>query len=116
MFLALVYTRVGGKLTRILFSDFAVLAIAVHSALYIFRPGLGRVGEGGLFRYRYYVYTAWFIFSVIMPSLAFVNKAPAYTAQGTFCYLPIRLVVLLPESLAVVLTQSSAGRSGFVWL
>ncbi|KAI5849221.1 G protein-coupled glucose receptor regulating Gpa2-domain-containing protein [Tricharina praecox] len=71
-------------------SDFAVLAIAVHSALYIFRPGLGRVGEGGLFRYRYYVYTAWFAFSVMMPSLAFVNKAPAYSAQGTFCYLPVR--------------------------
>jgi len=72
--------------------DFAVLAIAVHSALYIFRPGLGRVGEGGLFRYRYYVYTAWFAFAVIMPSLAFLNKAPAYSAQGTFCYLPVRLV------------------------
>ncbi|KAI5805127.1 G protein-coupled glucose receptor regulating Gpa2-domain-containing protein [Geopyxis carbonaria] len=71
-------------------SDFATLAIAVHSALYIFRPGMGAVGEGGLFRYRYYVYAAWLTFSILMPSLAFVNKDPAYSAQGTFCYLPVR--------------------------
>lgn len=25
-----------------------------------------------------------------MPSLAYINTAPAYSAQGTFCYLPIR--------------------------
>lgn len=25
-----------------------------------------------------------------MPSLAYVNTGPAYTAQGTFCYLPVR--------------------------
>ncbi|CCX07349.1 G protein-coupled glucose receptor regulating Gpa2-domain-containing protein [Pyronema domesticum] len=71
-------------------SDFAVLAIAVHSALYIFRPGMGAIGEGGLFRYRYYVYATWLAFSIVMPSLAFLNKEPAYTAQGTFCYLPVR--------------------------
>ncbi|KAF8532628.1 G protein-coupled glucose receptor regulating Gpa2-domain-containing protein [Trichophaea hybrida] len=71
-------------------SDFAVLAIAVHSALYIFRPGMGAIGEGGLFRYRYYVYATWLAFAIIMPSLAFLNQSPAYTAQGTFCYLPVR--------------------------
>jgi G protein-coupled receptor GPR1 len=71
-------------------SDFAVLVIAVHSALYIFRPGMTAIGEGGLYHYRYYVYAAWFTFSLLMPSLAFVNKAPAYSAQGSYCYLPIR--------------------------
>jgi G protein-coupled receptor GPR1 len=74
-------------------SDFAVLAIAVHSALYIFRPGMVRVGEGGLYRYRYYVYTAWLAFTIIMPSLAFLNQNPAYSAQVTFCYLPIRYMM-----------------------
>lgn len=71
-------------------SDFAVLVIAVHSALYIFRPGMGVIGEGGLFQYRYYVYAAWVAFAIMMPSLAFLNNNPAYTAQGTFCYLPVR--------------------------
>ncbi|KAL7267437.1 G protein-coupled receptor gpr1 [Rhizina undulata] len=71
-------------------SDFAVLVIAVHSALYIFRPGLTATGEGGLFRYRYYLYAAWLAFSIIMPALAFVNHNPPYTAQETFCYLPVR--------------------------
>ncbi|TGZ78419.1 hypothetical protein EX30DRAFT_397751 [Ascodesmis nigricans] len=71
-------------------SDFAVLAIAVHSALYIFRPGMGGIGEGGLYRYRRYVYVTWLAFSTVMPALAFVNKNPAYSAQGTYCYLPVR--------------------------
>ncbi|RPB10547.1 family A G protein-coupled receptor-like protein [Morchella conica CCBAS932] len=71
-------------------SDFAVLVIAVHSALYIFRPGLTAIGEGGLYRYRHSVYVAWLAFSILMPSLAYVNSTPAYTAQGTFCYLPVR--------------------------
>ncbi|RPB04282.1 hypothetical protein L873DRAFT_1825841 [Choiromyces venosus 120613-1] len=73
-------------------SDFAVLVIAVHSALYIFRPGLRAIGEGGLFRYRHSVYAAWLAFSILMPSLAYINSAPAYSAQGTFCYLPVRPV------------------------
>ncbi|KAG0123815.1 G protein-coupled glucose receptor regulating Gpa2-domain-containing protein [Tuber indicum] len=73
-------------------SDFAVLVIAVHSALYIFRPGLTAIGEGGLFRYRHSVYVAWLAFSILMPSLAYINSAPAYSAQGTFCYLPVRPV------------------------
>jgi len=68
------------------------LVIAVHSALYIFRPGLTAVGEGGLFRYRHSVYVAWVAFSILMPSLAYINSAPAYSAQGTFCYLPVRPV------------------------
>lgn len=68
------------------------MVIAVHSALYIFRPGLTAVGEGGLFRYRHSVYVAWVAFSILMPSLAYINSAPAYSAQGTFCYLPVRPV------------------------
>lgn len=57
---------------------------------------MGAIGEGGIFRYRYYVYVAWLAFSIIMPSLAFLNDSPAYTAQGTFCYLPVRFVALCP--------------------
>lgn len=70
-------------------SDFAVLVIAIHSALYIFRPATA-LGEGGLFRYRSYLYTIWVTFPLLMASLAFLNTSNAYTSQGTYCYLPTR--------------------------
>lgn len=70
-------------------SDFASVVIAIHSALYIFRPSSG-FGDGGLFRYRYYVYILWMGFPLLMASLAFINKPYAYTAQETYCYLPVR--------------------------
>ncbi|KAI5785567.1 G protein-coupled glucose receptor regulating Gpa2-domain-containing protein, partial [Peziza echinospora] len=70
-------------------SDFAILVIAVHSALYIFRPGT-RLGERGLYSYRFYLYGIWLAFPLLMASLAFVNESKAYTSQGTYCYLPAR--------------------------
>ncbi|KAE8447689.1 hypothetical protein EG329_010495 [Mollisiaceae sp. DMI_Dod_QoI] len=70
-------------------SDFAVLMIAIHTALYIFRPKSSR-GEGGLFPYRHIAYTLWIILPVLSASLAFVNNQEAYTADGTYCYLPVR--------------------------
>ncbi|TVY83600.1 G protein-coupled receptor GPR1 [Lachnellula suecica] len=70
-------------------SDFAVLQIAIHTALYIFKPKVSR-GEGGLYPYRKLAYIAWVVFPVLMASLAFINDQSAYTDEGTYCYLPVR--------------------------
>ncbi|PMD36189.1 hypothetical protein L207DRAFT_637343 [Hyaloscypha variabilis F] len=70
-------------------SDFAVLMIALHTALYIFRPKHSG-GEGGLYPYRYYAYTGWVIFPLLMASLAFINNSSSYVPEGTYCYLPVR--------------------------
>jgi G protein-coupled receptor GPR1 len=70
-------------------SDMAVLMIAIHSALYIFKPRASS-GEGGLYPYRHYAYFIWFFFPITVSSLAFINGRNAYIALGTFCYLPVR--------------------------
>jgi G protein-coupled receptor GPR1 len=63
--------------------------IAVHSALYIFRPRSSG-GEGGLYPYRNIAYVCWVIFPLLMSSLAFINNRNAYVSEGTYCYLPVR--------------------------
>ncbi|CZS88549.1 related to G protein-coupled receptor [Rhynchosporium graminicola] len=70
-------------------SDFSVLMIAIHSALYIFGPRSSS-GEGGLYPYRQIAYTLWAIFPLLMASLAFINGRHAYVSEGTYCYLPVR--------------------------
>ncbi|OWP06462.1 hypothetical protein B2J93_9235 [Marssonina coronariae] len=70
-------------------SDFAVLMIAIHSALYIFRPRSSG-SEGGLYPYRRLAYILWIVFPVLMASLAFLNHRHAYVSEGTYCYLPVR--------------------------
>ncbi|KUJ16167.1 family A G protein-coupled receptor-like protein [Mollisia scopiformis] len=70
-------------------SDFAALMIALHTALYIFRPRSSN-GEGGLFPYRHIAYTLWIILPILSASLAFVNKDDGYVSDGTYCYLPVR--------------------------
>ncbi|TGO66853.1 hypothetical protein BELL_0930g00020 [Botrytis elliptica] len=70
-------------------SDISVLMVAVHTALYIFRPRSSS-GEGGLYPYRRIAYTIWIVFPLLTASLAFVNDHEAYVAQGTYCYLPVR--------------------------
>ncbi|KAH0545506.1 hypothetical protein FGG08_000334 [Glutinoglossum americanum] len=70
-------------------ADFAILMIAVHSALCVFNPG-GRIGENGLYPYRYIAYALWVIFPILMASLAFVNTYDAYAASPSSCYLPVR--------------------------
>ncbi|KAF4636171.1 hypothetical protein G7Y89_g1921 [Cudoniella acicularis] len=70
-------------------SDFAVLQIAVHTALYIFKPK-ATLGEGGLYPYRHFAYIGWVVFPLLMASLAFINDHDAYVSQGTYCYLPVR--------------------------
>jgi G protein-coupled receptor GPR1 len=74
---------------RLIMADFAVLQIALHTALYIFKPRAAG-GEGGLYPYRKFAYIGWVVFPIFMASLAFINDQNAYVSQGTYCYLPIR--------------------------
>jgi G protein-coupled receptor GPR1 len=64
-------------------SDVAVLLIALHTGLYIFRGG------SGLYPYRRYAYAGFLITPLFLTLLAFINK-PAFVNSGEFCYLPTR--------------------------
>ncbi|KAH6685918.1 G protein-coupled glucose receptor regulating Gpa2-domain-containing protein [Plectosphaerella plurivora] len=67
-------------------SDIAVGLIAIHTALYIFKPNQGS-GQSGLYPYRYWAYAAYTVIPLLLGGLAFVND-PAYTNNGSYCYLP----------------------------
>ncbi|RLV95144.1 G protein-coupled receptor GPR1 [Spathaspora sp. JA1] len=78
-------------------ADVAIMAFAVHTYLLIFKPELNtkvkhtsttRI-EGGLYRYRIYVYTLSLFLPLILASLAFVNGT-GYASLVTWCYLPLR--------------------------
>lgn len=62
--------------------DVAVVLVALHTVLYIFR------GRNGLYEYRYYAYAVWILFPITLASLAFIND-PGFINSGEFCYLPI---------------------------
>ncbi|EOA87030.1 uncharacterized protein SETTUDRAFT_115758, partial [Exserohilum turcica Et28A] len=97
-------------------SDFAVLVIAIHTALQVFRPS-GQQHSDGLYRYRRYVYAGTLFFPATMAGMAFVNPRGGYLLQGAFCTLPIRpfwyrlalawipryMVVLMIISLAIAI-------------
>ncbi|KAL5115663.1 G protein-coupled glucose receptor regulating Gpa2 C-term [Pleosporales sp. CAS-2024a] len=70
-------------------NDYAVLVVAIHSALQIFRPAQ-RGNSDGLYEYRIYVFLGAFIIPALMATLAFVNAGPAYELLGALCQLPIR--------------------------
>jgi G protein-coupled receptor GPR1 len=70
-------------------SDIAALMIALHTALYIFRPRHSG-GQNGLYPYRRYAYAIFVIVPLLMASLAFVNQPYGYVNNGQYCYLPVR--------------------------
>ncbi|CAO2654850.1 Nn.00g115830.m01.CDS01 [Neocucurbitaria sp. VM-36] len=70
-------------------SDYAVLVIAVNSALQVFRPGRQTTSEG-LYPFQRYVYAGAFLIPILMSGLAFINTRWGYQSQGAFCTLPIR--------------------------
>lgn len=74
------------KLTDI---DFAVLMIAIHTALAIWKPK-SVAGEGGLYPYRRVAYSLWIFVPLIMAAVPFINNSDPYETTGTYCYLPIR--------------------------
>jgi G protein-coupled receptor GPR1 len=69
-------------------SDYAILMIALHAALYVFRPPKV-LGEGGLYPYRLWIYAFWIVLPVLAASLAFTNSN-GYVTDGTYCALPKR--------------------------
>ncbi|RVD84068.1 uncharacterized protein DFL_005837 [Arthrobotrys flagrans] len=71
-------------------ADFCILFIAIHTAISIFLPRTGPQGKSGLYQYRHTVYAILILLPITMAALAFTNKAPAYVAQTTWCYLPVR--------------------------
>jgi len=89
------YCKIGGFFTAYFFeaSDLMVFIIAIHTAVYVFNPKLTQAAdEGGLWRFRYYVFAAWFIIPVLLAGLAFINPTP-YVPLVTWCYLPARPLV-----------------------
>lgn len=73
-------------------ADLAILSFALHTLLLIFRPQLsvkvsdtGRV-EGGLYKYRYYVYGLSFVIPLVMAALAHIGVG--YISFVCWCYLP----------------------------
>ncbi|KAK3688217.1 G protein-coupled glucose receptor regulating Gpa2-domain-containing protein [Podospora appendiculata] len=61
-------------------ADVAVLLIALHSVMYIFRP------KSGLYPYRRIAYLFYYCFPIVAASLAFVDGT-GYQNVGQYCYL-----------------------------
>ncbi|KAK3984723.1 G protein-coupled glucose receptor regulating Gpa2-domain-containing protein [Cladorrhinum sp. PSN332] len=61
-------------------SDVAILLIALHSVMYIFRP------QSGLYPYRHLAYMVFYLFPVTTACLAFID-GPGYENVGHYCYL-----------------------------
>lgn len=76
-------------------ADFAILAFALHTFLLIFKPSLSvktsNGVEGGLYRFRFYVYGLSFLIPLILASLAFIGDG-GYHSFVCWCYLPQRPV------------------------
>ena len=69
-------------------SDFLILAIAIHTAVYVFHPTISTPGhreEGGIWKWRYWVYLSILCLSGLFTGLAFVNKSgPAFVPLVTW--------------------------------
>ncbi|KAK0667783.1 G protein-coupled glucose receptor regulating Gpa2-domain-containing protein [Cercophora samala] len=61
-------------------SDVAILLIALHSVMYIFRP------KSGLYPYRHIAYSVFYLFPVSTACLAFIN-GNGFENVGHYCYL-----------------------------
>jgi G protein-coupled receptor GPR1 len=67
-------------------SDIAVLMIAIHSALYIFKPQRAG-GQNGLYPYRRIAYGLWFVLPIVLAAVVPLSGA-RFVTTGPFCYLP----------------------------
>ena len=86
------YCHISGFFTAFLFeaSDLMVFIIAIHTTVYVFNPQ--PFEGGGLWRWRYYIFFAWFTIPGLLAGLAFINPT-AYVPLVTLCYLPAHPVV-----------------------
>ncbi|KAI9880590.1 MAG: hypothetical protein M1830_001941 [Pleopsidium flavum] len=69
--------------------NMAIIMIAIHTASFIFKPA-APLGQGGLYRYRYYAYVLWVVFPLVMASLPFLEREGAFITQGGYCYIQVR--------------------------
>ncbi|KAF2855673.1 hypothetical protein T440DRAFT_535796 [Plenodomus tracheiphilus IPT5] len=69
--------------------DYAVLVIAIHSAMQVFNPCPPATTDG-LRPYRRCVYAGALLLPVLMSCLAFANPHSGYQSLGAYCMLPIR--------------------------
>ncbi|KAI0132809.1 G protein-coupled glucose receptor regulating Gpa2-domain-containing protein [Xylariales sp. AK1849] len=69
-------------------ADIAVLMIAIHSALYIFRPRRSG-GETGLYPYRRYAYALWFVLPILLAAIVPITGGH-FVDTGPHCYLPTK--------------------------
>src|SRR5579859_268227 len=89
------YCDIGGFFTAYFFeaSDLMIFIVAIHTAIYVFNPKLTQSGdEGGLWRWRYYVFAIWLAIPALLGGLAFINPVP-YVPLVTWCYLPAQPLV-----------------------
>jgi hypothetical protein len=70
-------------------TDYAVISMAIHSVLQVFRPVSTAISDG-LYAWRFYVYTGAFFIPGLTAGLAFINPDLGYESLGAFCTLPIR--------------------------
>ncbi|RDW65356.1 hypothetical protein BP5796_10048 [Coleophoma crateriformis] len=77
-----------------------MVVIALQIALLVFRQ-YHDPAFGGLYKYRYIIYTLCVLFPGLMASLAFTNPKGGYIFLGAFCYLP-REPIWYRLSLAVI--------------
>ncbi|XBW38052.1 hypothetical protein QEN19_003639 [Hanseniaspora menglaensis] len=83
-----IFYNIVGFLTNLTMvgADFIVFFIGLHFALLIFKPSLNILdqkrnkAEGGLFKYRFYIFSFTLAFSTLCSSLAFIN----FNTQNTF--------------------------------
>ncbi|KAK2053752.1 hypothetical protein LY76DRAFT_258888 [Colletotrichum caudatum] len=69
-------------------SDVAVVLIALHPVIYLFRPRQSGRHNGDI-PHRRLTFSAFAFFPLLMASLAFINR-PGYVNKGGYCYLPVR--------------------------
>lgn len=86
-------------------SDFAVLALAIHTALLIFYPSF----TGGLYRFRFIIYSIFFIvLPLVFASIGLIGNS-GYTFFSSWCYVVINplwyslVLALIPRLIMMVL-------------
>lgn len=69
-----------------LYTDFAILFIALHAVLHIFKP-VEKTRQGGLYAYRHVIYVLWVFIPILLSSIVFANPAGGYSEIGQLCYI-----------------------------
>ncbi|KAF2225254.1 G protein-coupled glucose receptor regulating Gpa2-domain-containing protein [Elsinoe ampelina] len=71
-------------------TDFVILSIVVHMSVQILNPNATNGAEGGLEKWKVWIFTAILGLPFIMACVAFSNPYGGYQLVGAFCSLPVR--------------------------